>query len=151
MTYTELLNLSMEEFNAKDNKTIQEIILYLYHKYKFSNIDDFIYYPTEIYKAYVDMDIWVYQLLISLNNIIDSIDCEDCIEILSEIKMEFMDKLQETGNPLKHWPDFKACASTFIDTLDIFFGILIVLEDWEYDLSKLLKPNIVKKPRSKAC
>jgi len=142
-TYEQLMNLSLEEFNAREDKSIQELLLYLYQKNKVDGLKNFVAHTKEIYKAFLDTDEIEQSILSAVDELIEEADCEDCRESLIGFKEEFAERCEEVeeNNPLYYFGDWKETMNAFVESLAHYFGAFDVLEDWEYDFSKLLYPK----------
>lgn len=143
ITYEQLLALSIEEFNIRQDKTIQELLLYLYHHNNNDGIEGFTVKAKEIYKTFVDIDEIFISILCAINELINETDCADCAKSLSDFADEFQQIYLEfeKKNPIYFFGDSNATINTFIENLSFFFGAFNVLEDWGYDMSKLMIPR----------
>lgn len=140
MTYNELINLSSDEFKAKKNKTLQELLLYLHYEYTHKGINSYDYDSREVCKAFVDEDLLIASIKNAINELIDNAHCDDCKKDLKEFKREFLKRNHYTPNPLQFWGDNEKTFEAFSNATNLYLGVLNVLDEWDYDLSKLLVP-----------
>lgn len=137
ITYEELLNLSIDEFNARKNKSIQEILFYLYPRNKVSGLKGYIMNSKEMFRAFIDRDVVIEAIEGAIEDLIEEADDEAFRDQLIEFHEEFIDNSENTENPLEYWGDFEEATNCFLENLSFFFGIFDILEECDYDLSGL--------------
>lgn len=142
ITYEQLLELSIEEFNNRKNKTIQELLLYLYHYNKKFGLKGYIMRTKEIYRAFIDSDEIIDSIYQASDELLLAAECEDCKEAILGFMNEFSEDIWEIdkNNPLVHWSKPEETINAFMESLSFFFGVFDWLEDWDYDLSELMTP-----------
>lgn len=138
ITYKQLLNLSIEEFNNRKEKTINEILLYLYYCQKRYGSFQYKIVLKEIYKACIDIDRIIIPISYAFEELIENCKCDDCIDYLIDYQQAFMEESLSIDNPLKHWSDIGPTVKAFFDLTSFYFEVFEELEDWDYDLSRLM-------------
>ena len=140
ITYEELLKLTINQFNARKGKTIQELLLYLYHHNGTSIMLEYAICLDEIYNACRNLYSIMIPILNAIDELIENTDCEDCKRELEGFKEEYMQGSLELDTPINHAPNIADSVSAYMDILSFFFGVFEILEEWEYDLGKLFIP-----------
>lgn len=140
ITYEELLKLTINQFNARKGKTIQELLLYLYHCNGTPEILEYTIYLDEICNACMNLYSIMIPILNAIDELIKNTDCEDCKRELEGVKQEFMQGSLELDNPIKHVPNIDDSVYAYMDILSFCFGVFETLEEWGYDIGKLFIP-----------
>ena len=138
ITYEQLINLSMDEFNALKNKDILEYLLYMYNFNRKYGLENFKIKMKHLYRACLDMDRVLLPVSMALEEVIKGTDCEDCKNSLIEFQQEFFDTSLKVENPLKYWSDNEATVKALFGVFDYYFPIFEMFEDLDYDLGRLM-------------
>lgn len=139
ITYEELLNLSIDEFNARKNKSIYELLLYLYFKSSKEGYKGYIFNYEEVYKAFVDQIDMVGAIESAFNELIDETDDESVKTALMDFQYELVEEHVKIDSPVQYYCDEPGTLECFQENLDFFFEYFDVLNHYGYDFSKFLE------------
>ena len=133
ITYEQLLNLSIEEFNNRNEKTINEILLYLYHnQHKYHGFN---YQLTlrEIYKICINIDLIIAPIINALTEIIFTTKYTSIDYLATFLKLcNCMD------TPIKYFGNLEKSIEAYSNLVMFFLYVLEDLDKWGYDLSRLM-------------
>ena len=140
LTYEQLLNLNSEDFSNRKDKSLQELLLYIYHFQKKHGDCEYEITLNEIYKACIDMDALAISIMYAFKELIKNSACKNCIEYLTDYLQAFLQECSSIDNPVKHWGNKETTINAYYDLVSFFLQVLEELESWGYDLSKLMLP-----------
>lgn len=140
ITYAQLLNLSMEEFANRKDKSLQELLLYIYHCQQERVACEYEISLKEIYKACIDIDEIVFSITYAFQELIYNADCDECLKYLTDYQKTFLHECASVDNPIQYWGDVGATTKAYYDLIAFFTHVFEELETWGYDLSELLTP-----------
>ncbi len=141
MTYKKLLALDMEQFNERKNKTIQEYLLYLYHQYGTEDGDAYQFDFNEICKAFFDELQLIDSISLAFCDLIIEYKGYGCESTIRELSKKFLDDNDKLASPIAYLDNHDKCENCIKECIDHYIWAFSVLEDFNYDLKKLLKPN----------
>lgn len=143
ITYEELLKLSMNKFNARKNKTVQELLLYLYQYNRKPKLMDYNMYFEEISDACINLDSFKIRILDAISELIANATSKENENKLLNFHKEFMYNSLKVDNPLRHLNDSDDFIYAYLAILNFYFDTFKKLEGWGYYLGKLYVPSEV--------
>lgn len=142
MTYNELLSLSIDDFNAKEDLSLRDFSLYIYHMYNHIPYYDFQKHTTMLRNSCYSFEHYFGHLMETLGKYVkhDGSNSDNTliklIENICKCTISFMDLL-ENNEIMKE--DDDVFIHFFFYLLESLFHIYCTLEMNGYKLSKLMK------------
>lgn len=142
MTYNELLSLSIDDFNAKEDLSLRDFSLYIYHMHNHIPYYDFLKHIKMLRNGCCSFEYYFGHLIETLGKYVkhDGSDSDTTliklIENTCKCTISFMD-LHKNNEVMKQ--DDDVFIHFFLYLLESLFHIYCILEINGYKLSKLMR------------